>query len=60
MITMVIKQKAEIEIRYNNELIKTVKKNNILPSEMIDLVLPPMEKVEAMDVESSVIEIKIT
>jgi NADPH-dependent 2,4-dienoyl-CoA reductase/sulfur reductase-like enzyme len=58
--TMIIKQKAEIEIRYNNELIKTVKKNNILPSEMIDLVLPTMEKVEDIDDESSVIEIKIT
>ena len=41
-------------------VVKTVKKNNILPSEMIDLVLPTMEKVEDIDDESSVIEIKIT
>lgn len=44
---MIVKNKAEIQIRLNNNIIKTIKKNHIQPSEMESIILKKEDLAEA-------------
>lgn len=56
---LVVKNDALLEVRLNNRVVHSVKKNHIQPSEMISLNLGPKELAEAKGVSDSVLEIAL-
>jgi hypothetical protein len=60
MRTLIVKNDAVLEVKVNNRIVKTVKKNHIQPSEMIALELGPKDLETAIGAPEPVVELSIT
>jgi hypothetical protein len=60
MRTLIVKNDATLEVKVNNRVVKTVKKNHIQPSEMLALELGPKDLETAVGAPEPVVEISIT
>jgi NADPH-dependent 2,4-dienoyl-CoA reductase/sulfur reductase-like enzyme len=57
--SMIVRNQAEMEIKVNTQVVKTIKKNHIQPSEMISFTLKPDDLKSVSLSENSVLEISI-
>lgn len=60
MRTLIVKNDAVLEVKINNRVVKTIKKNHIQPSEMIALELGPKDLEAAIGAPEPVVELSIT
>ncbi len=60
MRTLIVKNDATIEVKVNNRIVKSVRKNHIQPSEMLALELGPKDLETAIGAPEPVVEISIT
>jgi thioredoxin reductase len=58
--TLIVKNDAVLEVKVNNLVIKSIRKNHIQPSEMIALELSAKDLQQALDAPDPVLEISIT
>ncbi|TFG82643.1 MAG: FAD-binding protein [Spirochaetales bacterium] len=56
---MIVKNGAALEVKVNNRIVKTIKKNHVQPSEMLTLELGPKDLEGAAGVPDPMIEISI-
>jgi thioredoxin reductase len=59
MRTLIVKNDATLEVKLNNKVVRSVKKNHIQPSEMLSFSLGPAELEGAAGIPDSVLEISI-
>jgi len=59
MRTLIVKNDAALEVKLNNKVIRTVKKNHVQPSEMLSFTLGPADLAGCEGVPESVLEISI-
>jgi thioredoxin reductase len=57
--TLIVKNDAVLDVRVNNRVVKSIRKNHIQPSEMIALELSPQDLHEVLDAPDPVLEISI-
>lgn len=60
MRTLIVKNDATLEVKVNNRVVKSVKKNHIQPSEMLSVELGPKDLETALGVPEPVVEISIS
>ncbi|GAB1431383.1 FAD-dependent oxidoreductase [Spirochaetota bacterium] len=58
--SLIVKNDAQLEVRINNRLVKSIKKTHIQPSEMLTVDLGPKELESAKDSPDPVVEIAIS
>lgn len=58
--TFIVKNDAVLEVKVNNLVIKSIRKNHIQPSEMIALELSAKDLQQALDAPDPILEISIT
>jgi thioredoxin reductase len=59
MRTLIVKNDATLEVKLNNKVVRSVKKNHVQPSEMLSFSLGPAELEAAAGIPDSVLEISI-
>ncbi|MGL4369363.1 MAG: NAD(P)/FAD-dependent oxidoreductase [Spirochaetota bacterium] len=57
--SMIVRNQAELEIKVNSQVLKTIKKNHIQPSEMISITIKPEDLKSVTLPDNSVIEVSI-
>jgi thioredoxin reductase len=60
MRTLIVKNDATLEVKVNNRVVKSIRKNHIQPSEMIALELGPKDLEAALGTPEPVVELSIT
>ncbi|MBU0956965.1 MAG: FAD-dependent oxidoreductase [Spirochaetes bacterium] len=59
MRTLIVKNDAVLEVRVNNRVVKSIRKNHIQPSEMIQLQLSPKDLESVLSAPDPVVEVSI-